>query len=86
MQLARVVGRATATVKHRTLAGQTLLLVQPLDAAGGPDGDPQLAIDSLGSGQRDIVLLTTDSNAVRDLVKADDSPIRWAVIGIPDDM
>jgi ethanolamine utilization protein EutN len=84
MQLARVVGRATATVKHRTLAGRTLLLVQPLDAAGDPDGEPQLAIDSMGSGQKDIVLLTSDSSAVRDLVKADDSPIRWAIIGIPD--
>ena len=84
MQLARVVGRATSTVKHRTLTGQLLLIVQPLDAQGGPDGDPQLAIDSLGSGRNDIVLLTTDSNAVRDIVKADDSPIRWSVMGIPD--
>lgn len=84
MQLARVVGRATATVKHRTLTGQLLLIVQPLDAKGGPDGDPQLAIDSLGSGQNDIVLLTTDSKAVQELVKAEDSPIRWSVLGIPD--
>ena len=85
MQLARVVGRATSTVKHRTLAGQTLLIVQPLDANGGADGEPQLAIDSLGSGQNQLVLLTTDSTAVRDLVKADDSPIRWSVLGLPDD-
>ena len=84
MQLGRVVGRATATVKHRTLAGQTLLLVQPLDSQGGADGEPQLAIDGLGSGQNDLVLLTTDSAAVRELVKADDSPIRWTIIGIPD--
>ena len=40
MQLAKVVGRATATVKHETLAGWRLLLVQPLDAAGKADGDP----------------------------------------------
>lgn len=84
MQLGRVVGRATATVKHHTLTGQLLLIVQPLDAQGGPDGDPQLAIDTLGSGQNDIVLLTTDSQAVQEIVKADDSPIRWSVLGIPD--
>jgi ethanolamine utilization protein EutN len=84
MQLAKVVGRATATVKHETLAGWKLLLVQPLDAQGGADGDPQLAIDSLGSRKNDTVMLTTDGAAVRDLVGKENTPIRWAVIGIAD--
>lgn len=84
MQLAKVVGRATATVKHETLAGWKLLLVQPLDAQGGADGDPQLAIDNLGSRKNDTVMLTTDGAAVRDLVGKDNTPIRWAVIGIAD--
>ena len=84
MQLGKVVGRATATVKHETLAGWRLLIVQPLDASGGADGEPQLAIDNLGSRQGDTVLLTTDGTAVRDLVKKDNTPIRWAVIGLPD--
>jgi ethanolamine utilization protein EutN len=84
MQLAKVVGRATATVKHETLAGWRLLLVQPLDASGKADGDPQLAIDNLGSRGGDTVMLTTDGAAVRDLVKKENTPIRWAVIGIPD--
>jgi ethanolamine utilization protein EutN len=84
MQLAHVVGRATATIKHRTMSGWRLLLVQPLDAAGGPDGDPQLAVDNLGSRQGDTVMLTTDGAAVRDIVKADNTPVRWAVIGITD--
>jgi ethanolamine utilization protein EutN len=84
MQFAKVVGRATATVRHETLAGWRLLLVQPLDAQGGADGDPQLAIDSLGSGRGDTVMLTTDGNAVREMVGKDNTPIRWAVIGIAD--
>lgn len=84
MQLAKVVGRATATVKHETLAGWRLLVVQPLDAKGGPDGDPQLAIDNLGSRKRDTVMLTTDGAAVRDIVGKNNTPIRWAVIGIAD--
>ena len=84
MQLGKVVGRATATVKHETLAGWRILLVQPLDAQGEADGDPQLAIDSIGSRQGDTVIMTTDGGAVRDLVKKENTPIRWAVIGIPD--
>lgn len=84
MQLARVVGRATATVKHPTLTGWRMLLVQPLDARGGADGDPQLAIDNLGSGKGDVVMITTDGAAVRDIVGSDKAPLRYAVIGIPD--
>jgi ethanolamine utilization protein EutN len=84
MQLGKVVGRATATVKHETLAGWRMLLVQPLDAAGNADGDPQLAIDNLGSSRSDVVMLTTDGAAVRDIVGKENTPIRWAVIGIAD--
>jgi ethanolamine utilization protein EutN len=84
MQLGKAVGRATATVKHETLAGWRLLLVQPLDARGAADGDPQLAIDNLGTRRHDIVMLTTDGSAVRDIVGKPNTPIRWAVIGIAD--
>lgn len=84
MQLGKVVGRATATVKHETLAGWRMLLVQPLDASGKADGDPQLAIDNLGSRKADTVMLTTDGSAVRDIVGKENTPIRWAVIGIAD--
>ena len=84
MQLGRVAGRATSTVKHPTLNGWRLLLVQPLDARGNADGDPQLAIDSLGSSQHDTVILTTDGAEVRQMVGSDNTPIRWAVIGIAD--
>ena len=49
MQLATVVGHATSTVKHRTLEGWRLLVVQMLTPDGKPDGEPVLAIDSLGA-------------------------------------
>ena len=48
MQLARIVGHATATVKHPTLVGWKLLVVELLTADGKSDGEPQLAIDTLG--------------------------------------
>ena len=50
MQLGRVVGQAVATVKHASLAGWKLLVVQPLTAANQPDGEPLLVIDHLGAG------------------------------------
>lgn len=85
MQLAEVIGNATSTVKHPTLVGWRLLIVQPLDAGGRPDGVPIVAIDSLGGGRGDRVVISSDGKATRKLVGADNSPARWAVIGRADE-
>ena len=50
MQLAKVVGQGVATVKHPSMRGWRLLLVQPLTPDGKEDGEPLLAIDNLGAG------------------------------------
>ena len=86
MQLAKVVGRATATVKHETLAGWRLLLVQPIDRIGQPDGDPLLVLDSMGARAGDTVVLTSDSKGARELVAAENSPARWFVAGVADEV
>jgi ethanolamine utilization protein EutN len=84
MQIGRVVGHATATVKHATLRGWRLLLVQMLLANGGEDGEPLLAIDHLGAGVGALVIATNDGAAVRELVGAKNTPIRWLVLGMCD--
>ncbi len=84
MNLARVLGTATATVKHPSLDRQRLLVVQPLDAAGGPEGEPLLAIDGLGGRKGDTVILTSDGGAVGEMLGRKDSPVRWAIIGLAD--
>jgi ethanolamine utilization protein EutN len=84
MQIGQVIGHATATVKHPTLSGSRLVVVQPLDAQGKDDGAPILAIDQLGSARRDRVMISSDGKAVREMVGAENTPIRWAVIGLID--
>jgi len=84
MQLGRIIGHATATVKHPSLQGWRMIVVQLLDARGHAEGDPQLAIDSVGCGKGDTVVLTTDGKGVRQIMKAPNSPVRWAVIGRTD--
>jgi ethanolamine utilization protein EutN len=85
MQLGLVVGTATSTVKHETLAGQKLLVVQPLMADGQtPDGDPQIAVDAVGAGRGETVMITSDGKFVREWVKHENTPIRWSVIGTRD--
>ena len=64
--------------------GWRMLVVQMLDAAGQPDAEPLIAIDNLGGRKGDRVILTSDGNAVADMLGRDDSPVRWAVMGIAD--
>lgn len=50
MQLARVTGTIVATHKDLNLKGLTLLLLQPIDASGRPQGICFVGVDSVGSG------------------------------------
>ncbi len=83
MQLGRVVGTATATLKHPTFEGERLLVVQLETATGGPDGEPILAFDRLGARRGDLVILTNDGRALQELL-GPTTPGRWSVLGIPD--
>jgi len=86
MQLALVVGTTTSTIKHSTMRGQKLLVVQPLMADGkGADGDPQIAVDAVGAGRGERVLITSDGKYMREILKTEATPVRWSVIGISDE-
>jgi ethanolamine utilization protein EutN len=85
MQIGLVVGHGIATVKHPSLQGWRLLLVQLLGVADKPDGEPLLAIDHLGAGVGARVILTNDGAAARELVGAKNSPVRWMVLGMCDE-
>jgi ethanolamine utilization protein EutN len=85
MQLGEIVGHAVATVKHASLVGWRLPVVQLLTADGKPDGEPVLAIDSLGAGIGDRVILCNDGAGCRQLVNSKTSPARWFVMGIRDE-
>jgi ethanolamine utilization protein EutN len=86
MQTGEVVGTATATVKHPSMNGWKLLVVQPYQVDGKtPDGEPVLAIDSCGAGRGQRVIITSDGAGTRALVESDNTPVRWSVLGIADD-
>ena len=85
MKLCRVVGNVTATVKHPAFAGRTLLVVQPIDEHGADAGDSYVAIDNAQAGPGDRVLVLTEGNGVRQILKQGDQvPIRSMVVGVVD--
>jgi len=85
MQLAKVIGTATATVKHRSLVGWKLMLVSILSADGEtPDGDPVLAVDAFGAGVGQRVMISSDGKGTRELIGDERTPVRWTILGICD--
>jgi ethanolamine utilization protein EutN len=85
MQLGTVIGHVTSTVKHPTLSGWRLLIVQPLDAIDEADGAPLVVIDNLGSRRGDRVMISSDGASIREMIGSKTSPARFAVIGVTDD-
>lgn len=63
MQLARVIGDVVATRKDPALASLKLLVVQPLGADGRDVGRPLVAVDSVGAGVGERVLLVRGKEA-----------------------
>jgi microcompartment protein CcmK/EutM len=63
MQIARVIGNVVTTVKDPGLESRTLLLIQPLTAAGAAAGKPLVASDSVGAGVGEHVFFVRGSEA-----------------------
>jgi ethanolamine utilization protein EutN len=86
MFLGRVMGSATATIKHPSMEGWKLLLVMALQADGRTiEGDPILVVDSLGAGRGETVIITSDGIGARELLADSTTPVRWSVLGICDE-
>ncbi len=62
-----------------------MAIVQPLNNARQPEADPLIAVDKLGAGLGQTVVLNSDGKAARELVGDNKSPVRFFVIGIVDE-
>jgi ethanolamine utilization protein EutN len=84
MQIGRVIGTVVATRKHHKIDGAKLLLVQPLTLGGAPKGVAVLAIDSVGAGVGETVLVVIEGKAAGDALRRKAAPVDAAIIGIVD--
>ena len=84
MQIARVTGTVVATQKHRKLEGAKLLVVQPLTIDDAPRGTPLLAIDSVGAGVGEKVLIVIEGRAAGEALRRRAAPVDAAIVGIID--
>ena len=85
MNLARVEGNVVATRKHPSLNGWRLVICQPIGPEGDVEGHPQVAIDPLGAGLHQRVVISSDGAAARKTVGDEKSPARWIIVAIVDE-
>lgn len=84
MQVGTVIGTVVSTQKHAKLHGAKLLLVQPELPDGTPRGTAVLAIDSVGAGVGERVLVVIEGKAAGDALGRRGAPVDAAIIGIID--
>jgi len=84
MQIGRVIGTVVATQKHRKFEGAKLLLVQPLNIDDTPRGNALLAVDGVGAGVDEKVLVVLEGRAAGEALGKKGAPVDAAVIGIID--
>ncbi len=84
MTLGRVVGTVVATQKHQNFEGAKLLLVQPLTLDDAPRGVPVLAVDAVGAGLHEKVLIVMEGRAAAEAIGRKGTPVDAAIVGIVD--
>jgi microcompartment protein CcmK/EutM len=84
MQICRVVGTLVSTQKNRKFDGAKLLLVQPLNLDDTPRGNALLAVDGVGAGVDEKVLVVLEGRAAGEALGRKAAPVDAAIIGIID--
>ena len=85
MILGRIVGSVVSTIHHAVVEGQRLLVAERLDASGKAEGGYVIALDVVGAGKGETVLILDEGNGARQILDDDAAPVRSIVVGIVDE-
>ncbi len=86
MFLADVVGTVVTPIAVPFLAGRVQLLVRPLGPRGNADGRVRVALDLVGAGPGDRVLVMDEGNSGRQLCDVSDAPVKTVIVAIVDSL
>ena len=86
MYLARVIGPVVTPVQHPFFEGRTLLLVRRVEPDGRATGPDRVAVDRVGAGPGDAVLVLEEGNSARQVVDDPKAPLRSVIVGFVDEV
>ena len=84
MYIAKVVGKGVSVIKHAAYENRTLLLVQPLSLKSQLVRTPTIAVDYVGAGEGDVVLVGAGPGTAEEVFGIQNAPMRELVMGIID--
>ena len=84
MILARVIGRLHSTIHHASMGGRKILILERLKPDGTDAGSTLIAIDAIGAGEGETVLVLDEGNGARQILGEVNIPVRTLVVGIVD--
>ena len=84
MFIARVLGDVVASHRQAELAGRKLLLVRRLSLTGVEEGAEVIALDVIGVGVGERVLVVQEGGAARTLFHNPKIPAQAVVVGVVD--
>jgi microcompartment protein CcmK/EutM len=86
MILGRIMGSVVSTIHHPIVNGRKLLVAERLDQAGRPTGGYVIALDAIGAGKGETVLILDEGNGARQILDDANAPVRSVVVGIVDEL
>lgn len=87
MILARVVGSVVSTIKHPCYQNRKILLVKPVTPQDEPQGGVMVAVDLVGAGIGDRVLVASEGRAAEELLQFPcRMPVRSIIVGLVDEV
>ncbi|MDJ0750476.1 MAG: EutN/CcmL family microcompartment protein [Woeseiaceae bacterium] len=86
MILGRITGSVVSTIHHSIVDGRKLLLAERLDQNGRPTGGYLIALDAIGAGRGETVLILDEGNGARQILDDAAAPVRSIVVGIVDEV
>ncbi len=84
MILGKICGTIHSTINHNFYDNRKLLVVDKLDLEGNPTGAYLVAVDHVGAGAGETVIVIDEGNSARSIVKDDMAPLRSIIVGIVD--
>lgn len=84
MEIGKVIGTITSSIKHPSYEGKRVLVVQELDLSGKPKDTIRVAIDYVGAGYGDLVLVGGAPGVAADVFNINKAPIKDLIVGIID--
>jgi len=84
MKIGRIIGEVTSTINHPAYDNRKQLIVDLLTSSGESSGDYLIALDLVGAGSGETVLILDEGNSARQILNIENAPIRSVIAGIID--